>query len=155
MDALTYRVLDINACSMFKNETQHLQKTPLDAAILVCNCIGIIPSLFAGTLEDAETLHNEAMVCCDKALFSKVYTKNNIKAWYRRALAFERAAAQLCPIDLEPSRSILFSSAAFCAIDAGEYEEARQLVASGFAGTPAAHTAMRLNEALELINKNA
>jgi hypothetical protein len=56
----------------------------------------------------------------------------------RSAMTFEKNAANLVPDDKssEPTRSILYRSAASFAYQAGEYEEAERLVFKGMSGYP-------------------
>jgi hypothetical protein len=55
-----------------------------------------------------------------------------------QALALETAAAKDVPADLEPTRSVLFRSAASIALDAGLATDARRLIAEGLRGSPPA-----------------
>jgi len=52
------------------------------------------------------------------------------------ALQLEGRAARGVPADLEPTRSVLFRSAASIALDAGRPSEARHLIAEGLRGDP-------------------
>jgi hypothetical protein len=60
------------------------------------------------------------------------------KRLFLEALSLEREAALLLPVSeaAEPSRSILFRSAASLAYNAEEYETAEQLIAHGLSGFP-------------------
>lgn len=52
------------------------------------------------------------------------------------ALRLEAEAASKVPVDLEPTRSVLFRSAAAIALDAGRAAEAKRLVIEGLRGKP-------------------
>ena len=51
----------------------------------------------------------------------------------------------------EPTRSVLYRSAATLALDCGEYREAERLVAAALAGTPPEAIANELREVLDAI----
>lgn len=65
---------------------------------------------------------------------------------FREALSFETKAAALLPPseESEPSRSILYRSAASLAFNAGDYETAERLVAQGLSGFPPAEIKQEL-----------
>ena len=54
------------------------------------------------------------------------------------AYSHERLAAELLRLDVtcEPSRSVLYRSAASLALQRGEFDDARRLIALGLAGSP-------------------
>ena len=70
------------------------------------------------------------------------------------ALENERAAAQLIATsyDLEPTRSVLFRSAASLAIDCGDFREAEKLVAQALTGNPPEEIAEELRDLLEQVH---
>jgi hypothetical protein len=96
-------------------------------------------------------LHHAAMERAERNLVAKhVRTKLNgddlIGAWRDEARAV--ALVLRMPIVMaEPTRGILCSSAAFCALDCDFLESADTLIHAGLAGQPARHARMRLEEA--------
>jgi len=82
-------------------------------------------------------LHEQAMDAAENALLMR--RRGNHRAAeieFRRAYELERQAAfQLFPVhDAEPTRGVLFRSAATLALDVGELEAAEALAAAGLAG---------------------
>lgn len=71
----------------------------------------------------------------------------------QEALRLEAAAAELVKDDLtaEPTRSILYRSAASLAIDCGNIREAERLIATALAGDPPAEIAEELRDLLEQV----
>lgn len=72
----------------------------------------------------------------------------------RRAFELETAAAQQVRDDFsaEPTRSILYRSAASLAMQIGEYREAERLIASALVGDPPQEIANELRDLLEQVN---
>ncbi len=106
-------------------------------------------------MTELETLHRKAMDLADDAAYES--SKGNVQSahlLYTRAFESERAAAQLVAgaLDLEPTRSVLFRSAASLAIDCGEYREAERLVAQGLIGNPPEDIAEELRNLLERVH---
>ena len=72
---------------------------------------------------------------------------------FENAYSAEKSAAeQLADTDLEPTRSILFRSAATLALDCGKVREAEKLVAFALAGDPPDDIADELRELFERVN---
>lgn len=71
------------------------------------------------------------------------------RAALHEALALETAAAKAVPAELEPTRSVLFRSAASIALDAGLATDARHLIAEGLRGSPPAAIKQELLELLD------
>jgi hypothetical protein len=73
---------------------------------------------------------------------------------FRQALEHERGAAELVADDgaVEPTRSVLFRSAATLALDCGEVREAERLVATALTGNPPFEIAEELRDLLEQVN---
>jgi tetratricopeptide (TPR) repeat protein len=94
-------------------------------------------------------LHEEAMELTDEALLAKRGGQHDeaVKLFHR-AFELEREAAELLRENLtaEPTRSILYRSAATLAIDCGELQEAMRLVTAGLAGNPPLEIADELRE---------
>lgn len=108
------------------------------------------PADFTGPLT-VRQLHHRAM---HYAMEGKMAAdKEQCKALYAQALPWEVQAAQMIEKEREnePTRSILYLSAASIAYDAGDPWEAQRLAAEGLSGWPAAKTAIDLRELLEAI----
>lgn len=90
-------------------------------------------------MEIASDLHHSAMDFVERAhrLRANGDPIAAVKA-YREALRREREAAELVPKDLEPSRSILYRSAATIAVCCGDLDEALRMAEAGLAGAPSA-----------------
>lgn len=73
---------------------------------------------------------------------------------FRQAFEHEREAAELVVADgaVEPTRSVLFRSAATLALDCGEVREAERLIAMALAGNPPHEIAEELRDLLEQAN---
>jgi len=97
-------------------------------------------------------LHPKAMDLAEEA-FQRLRKGEDgeAKRLFREALALEREAALLLPVseEAEPSRSILFRSAASLAYNAEEYETAEQLIAHGLSGFPPAEIKEELKNLYE------
>lgn len=90
-------------------------------------------------MDDVTAYHRQAMDAADRADEARRHGDTaKFMALMREALQSERAAALLVTDDLtlEPTRSVLHRSAASLAIEAGEYDVARELINRGLAGQP-------------------
>lgn len=87
-------------------------------------------------------------------LLKKAGNHKQAKTLFLQALEIEeKAAFMLSPQkDSEPSRSIIFRSAASLALNSGDYEKADWLVANGLAGFPPVEIAEELKILFEEIN---
>jgi hypothetical protein len=86
-----------------------------------------------------EQLHNQAMNLAESAFLSQ--QKGDTTTFVqlsREAFLLEKAAAMLLQnqLESEPSRSILFKSAAFLAFDAQEFQECRNMITYTLLGKP-------------------
>ena len=94
-------------------------------------------------------LHNEAMDLAENAFLAQ---KKGDKATFvklsKAAFLLEKAAAMtlLSQSDAEPSRSILFKSAAFLAFDAQEFQECRDMITYTLLGKPDADIKTEMNQ---------
>ena len=72
---------------------------------------------------------------------------------FRDAFRFERMAAEQSDTEgqLEPTRSVLYRSAATLALDCGEFREAERLAARGLGGSPPDDVAEELRDVLEQV----
>lgn len=100
-------------------------------------------------------LHDQAMEAADEAFFAR-RQGDTVRAIHfsRQALALEAAAADLVRHDLsaEPTRSVLYRSAASLALECGELREAEQFIATALAGNPPDEIADELRDLLEQVH---
>jgi hypothetical protein len=91
-------------------------------------------------------LHETAMELLDRGLLER--DSSRAQDWFRSAFEKERAAASLLvdARDEEPTRSVLYRSAATLALDCREYDEAERLIAEGLSGTPPFEIASELKD---------
>ncbi|MGA7731460.1 MAG: hypothetical protein WCD37_09330 [Chloroflexia bacterium] len=104
-----------------------------------------------------DELHDQAMELADQAFIAK--RRGDLAAaqeLYHRAFRLEAQAADLVKDDLsaEPTRSVLYRSAAAMAIDAMELEDARRLIDEALSGSPPKEIEQELL-ALEQYSKQA
>ncbi|HLK60269.1 MAG TPA: hypothetical protein VKU00_27145 [Chthonomonadaceae bacterium] len=93
-------------------------------------------------------LHQQAMVLAEQAFVARRQKQlSNAREFARQAFLLERQAAEQA--QTEPSRSVLYRSAATLARDCGEYREAERLIATALAGTPPDSIADELRVLLE------
>jgi cobalamin biosynthesis Mg chelatase CobN len=100
-------------------------------------------------------IHRDAMEVADEAeAAKKAKDYENARKFFRQALALERQAANslLNDLEAEPTRSVLFRSAASLAMDCGEYREAERLASTALAGNPPDDIADELRDLLEQAN---
>lgn len=104
------------------------------------------------TLKD---LHRQAMQEADLAHAARREGQTeSAHKHFDQAYALERGAAEqlLARLDAEPSRSILFRSAATLALEAGRFADAEQMVCTALAGRPSNALAEELRDLFEQIN---
>ncbi len=102
------------------------------------------------TLKDSTEMHQKAMDWANKAVLAEKQNKQHqAKTYFQAAFESEKQAAMLLMFDFvkEPSRSVLFRSAAFLAIKAGQYREAERMAAFGLCGNPPEEIADELRDA--------
>ncbi len=100
-------------------------------------------------MNEHTALHHRAMAKMDQHLDAR--KRGDIpaaRAALREALSLESRAASLVPDQLEPTRSILYRSAASIAMQAGQLAEMRRLIAEALRGNPPGEIK---NELLELL----
>lgn len=105
-------------------------------------------------LRTMDELHEHAMDLSDQAFIAKQQGKlQAAKQLYKQAFQFEEAAANLVEdnYSAEPTRSVLYRSAAAMAIDANELLEARRLIDIALSGRPPKEVEQELNELLDRI----
>jgi len=100
--------------------------------------------------------HNPAMDLALRSLIAH-YQGNLVEAenLAREAYELESKAAALVPCspESEPTRSILYRSAATLAHQCHEYDDAQRLVAEGLAGSPPPQIKRELQELMERIRE--
>ena len=101
----------------------------------------------------SERLHRDAMILAEQAL-AEVDTRI-AQRLFRAAFDNERQAAEELAgtLEAEPTRSVLYRSAASLAADCGEYSEAERLAGEGLAGRPPAEIADELRELLSQVKE--
>lgn len=100
-------------------------------------------------------LHERAMSALDLALLAKRRGERvESQVHFESALEDERAAAQELKdeLDAEPSRSILYRSAANIALLAGQTRESERLIATALAGNPPEDISNELRDLLDEVN---
>jgi len=75
---------------------------------------------------------------------------------FRSAFEHERKAAELLEgsYDYEPTRSVLYRSAATLARDCRDFSEAKRLIQEGLTGNPPGNVAAELKELLRLVRSD-
>lgn len=106
-------------------------------------------------MKEIENLHEQAMDMAESAILLKL-KKNAEESFeaFSSAYQLEAEAAMLLKesYDLEPSRAILFRSAASLALNAKRFRDAEKMVALGLAGNPPESLADELRNIYENIN---
>ena len=106
------------------------------------------------TIKRVEGAHREAMDLAGLAFRARLLgSKVEAQELFRQAYVLECEAADLLAPEtaLEPSRSVLYRSAASLALECGEYREAERLAAAGIAGNPPAEIAEELRDVLQQV----
>jgi hypothetical protein len=102
-----------------------------------------------------QELHKQAMDLAEMAQVAKLRNNSDLAAQLsRQAFEKEQLAAELIVNDLaaEPTRSILYRSAATLAIDCGEIHSAERLIAIALSGNPPTEIAEELKDLFMQIN---
>lgn len=82
-------------------------------------------------------LHTKAMDLVEAAMVCRIKgDKGKVAGMIEQAYRNELAAAKLVPEGFEPTRSVLYRSAASLAIECGFKTVARELITKGLAGDP-------------------
>jgi hypothetical protein len=106
-------------------------------------------------MTDITTLHRQAMDLAEEAFEAKRDgSVDRAQRLLQAAFEKERDAAELAvrELNVEPTRSILFRSAASLAVQAGYVRDAEKLIAIALAGEPPADVAEELRDLLEQVN---
>ena len=107
-------------------------------------------------MTQAEKYHNEAMEWASKAHIEKLIgNAANAIEFTEKALHLEAKAAMLLAqrYELEPTRSILFRSAATLAMNANKYTTALEFIGKAFEGTPDATTELQLIDVFKTVSQ--
>ncbi|MDA1192404.1 MAG: hypothetical protein O3A46_12075 [Candidatus Poribacteria bacterium] len=102
------------------------------------------------------TAHHHAMELADKADAAKRSGSNvEATALLREAFRYEKQAAMEYKDrpETEPTRSVLFRSAASLALECGELREAERMIAFGLSGNPPNAIAAELRELFERMTR--
>lgn len=106
-------------------------------------------------MKDIRQLHRDAMALMKKAsdALSQGDTQSH-KEFSEKAYALERESAYelIDKLDSEPTRGVLFRSAAYLAYNIEYFEEAKGLIELGLSGNPFPEIKAELNELLEKVN---
>lgn len=105
-------------------------------------------------MKDIEDIHLEAMHYASEADLVKKSNINLFNELTKLALEKEKEAASRVPLDVEPTRSILFRSAACLALDLKEFREAEKLINTAMAGNPPPEILDELRDLIEVVNFN-
>ena len=105
-------------------------------------------------LEAAHEAHQQAMELAEAAFLAERRGGQDAKAIYRQAFLKEREAAiaLASSVDVEPTRSVFYRSAATLALRCGELHAAERLAAQGLAGEPPEEIADELRTVMEEIS---
>jgi hypothetical protein len=106
-------------------------------------------------------LHDQAMDLAELAFVGNFYrnwpdhehyqTPEQVIELNRQACVLETQAADMVKVGAEPTRGVLYRSAAWLAYHAGDLAEARRLVERGLAGDPPGWLAQELKGVVESI----
>jgi hypothetical protein len=106
-------------------------------------------------MNNPQELHRKAMDLAEDASFEQAAGRlDRAKQLYEAAFELERQAAELLDtrIDLEPTRSVLFRSAASLALDCSDPRTAERLLARALSGNPPPEIASELRDLFEQVN---
>lgn len=106
-------------------------------------------------MNTVKDLHREAMRNADLAHEARrLGDVEQARAYFERAFSLEREAAEELAdrTEAEPSRSVLYRSAATLALHCGQPAEAERLVCSALAGNPPTDIAEELRDLFEQVN---
>ena len=112
-----------------------------------------LQSLPVEIIEQAERLHDQAMDTAERAAIAKLHQNAQWRELFRQAFTLEREAALTFVNDynFEPSRSVLYRSAAALALECSEWRAAEQLIAAALAGSPPDEIAEELRDLLQQV----
>lgn len=105
-------------------------------------------------MNEMKDLHRVAMERADLAVNAKRQGETAAaQRYFQEAVELESKAALMLADDMlaEPTRSVLFRSAASLALDCGRYQEAERLTGMGLAGNPPNAIAVELRVLIERV----
>ncbi|MEM7537967.1 MAG: hypothetical protein AAF639_37700 [Chloroflexota bacterium] len=106
-------------------------------------------------MSNVRELHNQAIAYAQQAM-REAHLQNEHKRvrLVSEAMKYETQSAELLPAEksAEPTRSILYRSAASFAYQAGNLQEAEQLIVKGLSGYPTPTTKAQLLDVQSLIH---
>lgn len=107
-------------------------------------------------MKEVEFYHNKAMDLAEMSATARFQgDAEKAQAYLKQAYENElEAIKHLRGVDLEPSRSIIFRSAASLALECQEYREAERLISLALAGNPQHEIAEELRDLFEQVNFN-
>ena len=101
-------------------------------------------------IQEVNEFHQEAMELAERALIARRQNDlTSAQEFAFRTYLLEKQAADRS--QTEPTRSVLYRSAATLALDCKEYREAERLVATALAGSPPEAIATELREVLDAV----
>jgi hypothetical protein len=103
-------------------------------------------------VKEVNKLHNEAMSWAEKAVVARQHNNNELAiAYSKKAFLLESDAAKLIPNEpsSEPTRSILYCSAAWLALNANDFCNARIMALECLKGNPINYLRKQANEIIE------
>ncbi len=106
-------------------------------------------------MNSATDLHRAAMDLVDRATIAKLHGEVSAASQLlKEAFTTERRAALqfVDNLELEPTRSVLFRSAASLALECGENRESERLISIALSGNPPDQIAEELRDLLEQVN---
>jgi hypothetical protein len=104
---------------------------------------------------ELENLHREAMSIASQAFVVRLQGQDSVAQDLTREAFHKEKQVALSVVDnydLEPTRSVLFRSAASLALECNELREAEKLVCAGLMGDPPYEIAEELRDLLEKVN---
>jgi hypothetical protein len=105
-------------------------------------------------MSELSTRHREAMDLAERAEIAKLRGEGGVAELFQRAFELERDAAKMLEsrLDAEPTRSVLYRSAASLALNCSQLRQAEQLIATALSGEPPDEIAEELRDLLEQVN---
>ena len=104
---------------------------------------------------EISSLHDQAMDIAEAAFDARRRSPESARALFRQALELEAKAAMLLAdqADYEPTRSVVFRSAASLALNCGDLPQARRLAIQGISGNPPREIADELGDIFQQANQ--
>jgi len=101
--------------------------------------------------DQVNELHSKSMEIAESAFVARIKGElEKVTEFSNKAFQYEREAAMLLlnDYDIEPTRSVLFRSAASLALNCENYREAERMIAFGLSGNPPPDILEELRELL-------